>query len=63
MILEILLLMFDRKVLTIEDSKYQFSGEIFEYNCNIEANDEHELIQKIGDFLVAIPKYMWSLRS
>lgn len=61
--LKALWLLFDSKVLTIQNKKIQFSGKVFEYEIKCEAHDGHELIQQIGDFLNQIPKYMWNLKN
>ncbi len=60
--LQALLLLFDRYVLQEKDGKIQFSGEVFEYSFACEV-PEPELTTKLGEFLVTIPKYMWSLKK
>lgn len=60
--LQALLLLFDRYVLQEKDGKIQFSGEVFEYSLTCEVL-ESELTTKLGEFLVTIPKYMWSLKK
>nr|DAN63776.1 MAG TPA: hypothetical protein [Caudoviricetes sp.]DAQ65226.1 MAG TPA: hypothetical protein [Caudoviricetes sp.] len=57
-----LLILFDRYVLKEKNGKFQFSGEIFEYHfaCEVPAA---ELVTKIGEFLITIPKYMWNLKK
>lgn len=61
-ILQTLLVLFDRYVLKEKDGKIEFCGEIFEYRFVCEAM-ETELTQKIGEFLMTIPKYMWNLKK
>lgn len=61
--LQALWLLFDTKVLTIENKKLHFRGKIFEYDFQCEADDGHELIRIIGDYLTGIPKYMWNLKK
>ena len=60
--LKSLLLLFDRYVLKEKDGKIQFSGEVFEYSFTCEVV-EAELVSKIGEFLVTVPKYMWNLKK
>lgn len=60
--LQALLILFDRYVLRKKEGKIQFSGEIFEYSLVCEVT-EAELISKLGEFLVTIPKYMWNLKK
>lgn len=59
--LQALLILFDRYVLTEKNGKFQFRGEIFEYHFTCEV-PEAELVQKIGEFLATIPKYLWNLK-
>lgn len=60
--LQALLMLFDRYVLREKDGKIQFSGEVFEYSFTCEVA-EAELVSKIGEFLMTIPKYMWNLKK
>lgn len=60
--LQALLILFDRYVLRKKEGKIQFSGEIFEYSLVCEVR-EAELVSKLGEFLVTIPKYMWNLKK
>lgn len=61
-ILQALLILFDQYVLKEKEGKFQFSGEIFEYRFVCEVA-EAELVQRIGEFLITIPKYMWNLKK
>lgn len=61
-ILQALLLLFDQYVLKEKEGKFQFSGEIFKYSFTCEVA-EAELVSKIGEFLVTVPKYMWNLKK
>lgn len=61
-VLGALLIIFDNYVLSEKEENFEFRGVVFEYKLECVADSREQLIQKIGDFLVTIPKYMWTLK-
>lgn len=60
--LDALLIVFDKYVLSEKAGIFEFSGVVFEYKLECNAVSREQLIKVIGDFLVRIPKYMWTLK-
>lgn len=61
--LNAMLIVFDNYVLSEKAGIFEFSGVVFEYKLECNANSLEKLIQQVGDFLVTIPKYMWTLKA
>ncbi len=62
-VLGALLIIFDNYVLNEKEENIEFRGVVFEYKLECVVDSREQLIQKIGDFLITIPKYMWTLKQ